>query len=104
MKLMNRKTQKAIRKSVKKVIKKHGPEVAAGLVGTVASTLATLASTEAPRSRGKQSNLGELSHKLSATIAGDKGKKSRKEGRDKVSKKKRQRDETVDLESEETST
>ncbi len=100
MKLVNRKTKKAIQKSVRKVIKKHGPEVAAGLVGSVASTLATLASTEAPRSRGKQSNLAELSTKLSATVAGDKGKKSHKGGRDKVSKKRRQRDETADLEAE----
>jgi hypothetical protein len=100
MKLVNRKTQKAIQKSVKKVIKKHGPKIAAGLVGSVASALTTLASTEAARSRGKRSNLADLSRQLAATIADDKGKKSRKGGRDKVSKKKRQRDETADLEAE----
>lgn len=87
MKLVTRKTKKAVRKSVKKLIKKHGAEVAAGLVGTAASALATLAGTEAPGARGKKSNLAELSHRLAATVAGDKVKKSRKGPRDKTSKK-----------------
>lgn len=51
MKLVNRKTRKAIRKSLKKVVKKHGPEIVAGLAGVIASTLATLASTDAPGTR-----------------------------------------------------
>ena len=87
MKLVTRKTKKAVRKSVKKLIKKHGADVAAGLVGTAASALATLAGTEAPRARGKKSILAELSHQLAATVAGDKVKKSRKVSRDKTSKK-----------------
>ena len=77
MKLVGRKTRKAIRKSVKKVVKKHGPEIAAGLVSGVASTLATLASTEAPRanSKRKKSNLSELSERVSDMLTDGNGKK-----------------------------
>ena len=53
MKLVKRKTRKAISKSVNKVIKKHGPEVAAGLTGSIASALATLAGTQAPVARAR---------------------------------------------------
>jgi len=78
MKLVNKKTQKAIRKSVKKVIKKHGPEMAASLAGGIASTLATLASTDAPGTKGQKSNLAKLSRKVSDTVLGEDGKKARK--------------------------
>jgi NH3-dependent NAD+ synthetase len=78
MKLANRKTRKAIRKSVRKVIKKHGPEAVAGLAGGLASALATLASTDAPGTKGKKSNLAKLSQQVSTALAGDDSKKSRK--------------------------
>ena len=78
MKIVNRKTRKAIRKGVKKAIKKHGPKIAAGLAGGVASTLATLASTEAPGTKGKQSNLDKVSNRVSEMIAGDGGKKRKR--------------------------
>jgi hypothetical protein len=70
MKLIDRKTRKAIRKGVnkalkssgmKKALKRHGPEIAAGLAGSLVSTLATLASTTAPGTKGKRSNLARLS-------------------------------------------
>jgi hypothetical protein len=74
MKMVNRKTRKAIRKAVKKVIKKHGAKIAAGLAGGIASTLATLASTEAPGAKGKRSNLGEVSKRVTDMISGGDGK------------------------------
>jgi hypothetical protein len=77
MAIVNKKTRKALRKGVKKVIKKHGPKLAAGLAGGVASTLATLASTEAPGTKGKQSNLGKLSKEVTDMV-GQGDKKSRK--------------------------
>lgn len=91
MKIVNRKTRKAIRKSVGKVIKKHGPEMAAGLAGGIASTLATLAGTEAPGTKGRKSNLAALSKKVSKkvsdtskrvsdTLVGEDDKKLRKHG------------------------
>lgn len=46
MKLMKRKTRKAIEKSVAKVIKKHGPKIATGIAAGLASSLATLVSTD----------------------------------------------------------
>jgi hypothetical protein len=75
VKLMNRKTRKALRKSVQKVIRKHGPEIIAGLAAAVASAMATLASTEAAGSDGKKSNLGKLSDKVAGalSLANDKG-------------------------------
>lgn len=78
MKLMNRKTRKAIRKSVKKVLKKHGPKIVAGLAASIASTLATLASTDAPGTKGKQSNLRKAVRQVSDVLRGDTGKRSRK--------------------------
>jgi len=69
MKLVKRKTRKAIQKSLRKAIKRHGPKIAAGLAGGIASALATLASTESP-DRGKKSNLAALSEKLSDTVTG----------------------------------
>ena len=78
MKLVNRKTRKAIRKSLKKVVKKHGPEIVAGLAGAIASTLATLASTNAPGTKGRQSNLRKAVQQFSDVLSGDTGKRSRK--------------------------
>ena len=76
MKLVRRKTQKAIQKSLKKAIKKHGPKIAAGLAGGIASALATLANTESP-DRGRKSNLAVLSEKLSETVTGKRSDDSR---------------------------
>ena len=78
MKFVKRKTRKAIRKGVNRVIKKHGSEIAAGLAGGIASTLATLASTDAPGTKGAKSNLGTLSDKVVDTLTGKTGKKARK--------------------------
>jgi hypothetical protein len=80
MKLVNRKTRKAIRKSVKKAIKKHGAQIVAGLAASIASTLATLASTDAPGTKGRQSNLRKAVRQVSDVLTGDTGKKSRKHG------------------------
>jgi hypothetical protein len=87
MKLLKRKTRKAFRKSLNKIAKKHGSKIAAGLVGSLASTLA---STDAPRGRGKRSNLDELSQWLSEAMMAPRDKKSRRELRTKhkLSKKK----------------
>ena len=86
MKLMNRKTRKAIRKSVQKVIRQHGPEIIAGIAAAVASAVATLASTEAAGSTdGKKSNLGKLSDKVAGALSlandkGARGKRRREDG------------------------
>lgn len=77
MKLVNRKPRKAIRKSVKKVVKKHGAKIAAGLAGGFASALAALASTDAPESHGKQTNLAQVFGKLTNVTKGSR-KKARK--------------------------
>jgi hypothetical protein len=79
MKIVNRKTRKAIRKSVKKAVKKHGPKVVAGLAAGIASTLAALASTDAAGTRGRQSNLGKMSQRMSEMLLPS-GKQSRKRG------------------------
>jgi len=78
MKMVNRKTRKVIRKSVKKVVKKHGPKIVAGLAGGIASTLATLASTDAPGTKGKQSNLRKAVNQVSDALTTDGDKKSRR--------------------------
>lgn len=84
MTLMNRKTRKAIRRSVRKVIRKHGPEIIAGLAGAMASAVATLASTEAAGTGGKRSNLGKLSDKVAGalSLANDKGGRGGKRRRE----------------------
>ena len=84
MKLMNRKTRKAIRKSVQKVIRQHGPEIIAGIAAAVASAVATLASTEAAGTDGKKSNLGKLSDKVAGalSLANDKGGRGGKRRRE----------------------
>jgi hypothetical protein len=81
MKIVNRKTRKAIRKSVKKVVKKHGAKIAAGLAGGIASALATLASTEAPATtgtKGRRTNLAEVSKKVTDIIGGGDGKRRKR--------------------------
>jgi hypothetical protein len=68
MRLIDRKTQKAIEKTLRKAIRQHGPAIAAGLASGLASIVATLASTDAPRRRGK-SNLGVLLERIQAAVA-----------------------------------
>jgi hypothetical protein len=85
MKLVNRKTRKAIKKSVRKAMKKHGPALVAGLASSLASTLATLAKTEAPGKRGK-SNLAEVVDRVEDTLTGDGAGKSRDDRRQKKTK------------------
>jgi hypothetical protein len=71
MKLVNRKTKKAIEKSVRKAMKQHGPALIAGLVSGLASTIATLGSTEAPDKPGK-SNLADVVDQAKASLTGSK--------------------------------
>jgi hypothetical protein len=80
MKLVNRKTKKAIEKSVRKAMKKHGPALIAALAGGLASTIATLAKTEAPRGHGK-SNLADMVEQTKDSLTD--GKKSHRHGREK---------------------
>ena len=80
MKLVNRKTKKAIEKSVLKAMKKHGPALIAGLASGLASTIATLAKTEAPHGHGK-SNLAEMVEQTKDSLTD--GKKSRRQGGEK---------------------
>ena len=77
MKIVNRKTRKAIEKTLRKAIKKHGPALAAGLASGIASSLATLASTDAPDNSGK-SNLKRLAEKVQGAFKDDVGKNTRK--------------------------
>ena len=72
MKIMKKKTRRAINKTMRKMINRHGREIAAGLVGSIASALATLAATEAPNADGR-SNLTKMSKKISKTVT-DKGR------------------------------
>ncbi len=65
MKLVKRKTRKAIKKSVSKAIDKHGPQIAAAVVGGIASTLATLAGAESSEDPGK-SKLTRFAEKVTA--------------------------------------
>lgn len=80
MKLVNRKTKKAIEKSVRKAMKKHGPALIAGLASGLASTIATLARTEAPHGHGK-SNLASMAEQAKESLTD--GKKPRGHGREK---------------------
>jgi hypothetical protein len=86
MAIVGKKTQKAIKRSVKqalkttgmkKALKKHGPAIVAGVAGSITSTLATLAGTVAPGTKGKQSNLAKLSEKAYDTLAPTKTRKKR---------------------------
>lgn len=54
MAVMNKKTRKAIRKTVKKLINKHGPTVVAHLGTALASGLAAYATAEPDDKRKKQ--------------------------------------------------
>lgn len=76
MKLVDKKTRKAIEKSVRKAMRKHGPALVAALASGLVSSLATLANTEAPRKRGK-SNLEELVDRAKDTVTGNGTEKRR---------------------------
>ena len=80
MKLVNRKTRKAIEKSVRKAMKRHGPAMIAGLASGLAATIATLGKTEAPHGHGK-SNLADMVEQAKDSLTD--GKKSRHHGREK---------------------
>jgi hypothetical protein len=84
MKLVNRKTRKAIEKSVRKAMKKHGPALMATLASSLASSIATLASTTAPGKRDK-SNLADIIERAEDSAAG----KSRKKSKPRKGEKKR---------------
>jgi hypothetical protein len=86
MKLVNRKTRKAIEKSVRKAMKKHGPALVAALAGGIASSIATLAKTEAPDKHGK-SNLANLVDGATASVQGDSVDRSRPGLREKKRKR-----------------
>ena len=75
MRLVDRKTRKGIRKALRKVIRSHGAEIVSGLATGVASMLITLASTEAPGTKGRKSNLAKVREKMSnaLAVANDKG-------------------------------
>jgi hypothetical protein len=76
VKLITRKTQKAIRKNLKRAIKQHGPAIAAGLVGGIASTLATLSSNDEFVGDAK-ARLNKLSDKVQAITNGRDSRKGR---------------------------
>jgi hypothetical protein len=76
MKLMKKKTRKLIDKTVRKALKKNGPALVAGLAGAFASSLATLANTQAPGKRGK-SNLADVVDRVQNTLTAPHGKKTR---------------------------
>ena len=84
MKLMSRKTKKAIEKTVRKALKKAGPALAAAIVSSLGSSLATLASTESPDKPGK-SNLGEMATRARKAVVGPAPRK--------LAKRRRRRDE-----------
>ena len=75
-KLVNRKTRKALNRSVRKAMKKHGPTLLAGLASGLASSIATLAGTEAPGKHGKW-NLADLVKRAGESLRDKGGKKSR---------------------------
>jgi len=85
MKLVNRKTRKAIEKSVRKAMKKHGPALMASLASGLASSIATLATTKEPGKRGK-SNLAGIVERAEESMTGTTRKKSKAR---KVEKKRR---------------
>ena len=76
MKLVKRKTRKAIEKSVRKAMKRHGPAIVAALAGGLASSLATLANTDAPNKGGK-SNLADMADQAKAAVTTSAAKPSR---------------------------
>lgn len=76
MKLINRKARKAIDKSLRKAVKRHGPALMAGLASGLASSLATLAKTEAPGKGGK-SNLASIVERFQEALAESTGQKDK---------------------------
>lgn len=68
MKLVKKKTKKAIEKSVRKALKRHGPALVAAVTGSLASAIATLAKTESPDKPGK-SNLTDIMDKAKHAVA-----------------------------------
>jgi hypothetical protein len=85
MKLINRKTRKAIDKSVQKALKRHGPALLAGLASGLASSLATLAKTEAPGEDGKsgKSNLAVMAEQIGQALTPDGPEKKHHHGKKK---------------------
>jgi hypothetical protein len=77
MKLISRKTRKAIEKSVRKALKKAGPALVAAIVSSVGSAVATLATTESPEKPG-ESNLKAMTDRAKKTVVEPGGKKARK--------------------------
>jgi hypothetical protein len=67
MKLVNRKTRKAIEKTVRKALKRQGPALVAAVASGLASSLATLAKTEAPGKDGK-SNLANIAERVAEAM------------------------------------
>jgi hypothetical protein len=86
MKLVNRKTRKAIEKSVRKALKKHGPALLAAVAGSLVSSIATLAGTEATGKPGK-SKLTDLADraKESVTTQATRNGRNRKACRERAS-------------------
>ena len=76
MKLVNRKTRKVIQKSIRKAMKKHGRVLMASLASALASSVATLANTDAPAKHGR-SNLGNILEQTKKSLSQNGGKKSR---------------------------
>ena len=70
MKLVSRKTRKAINKSLRKAIRKNAPMLVAALASGVASALATLGRTESPDTPGK-SNLSDMVDRARETLVAD---------------------------------
>ena len=77
MKLIKKKTRKALEKTLRKAIKKHAPAIAAGLASGLASSLATLAGTEASDGKG-QSNLSKIAEKVQEALGQQPDAESRK--------------------------
>jgi len=59
MKLMKRKTRQAIRKSIRKAVNKHGPDIAGHLATAAMAGLTTLIAAEPKKSKKK---LKKLAH------------------------------------------
>jgi hypothetical protein len=74
MKLVPRKTRKAIRKSVRKIIKQHGPELAAAMAGgalgeKVSELLATDDRQKSPKQSGSSVKTGKKKAKRGKKLA-----------------------------------
>jgi hypothetical protein len=76
VKLIDKKTRKAINKTVRKAMKKHGAALMAGLASGVASSLATLAKAEAPGTGGR-SHLAAIVGRVEEALT-DQGQKRKK--------------------------